>query len=298
MRESIVQASARSKTNLYFYYLIFPTMLVLVLVNVYPLIYSLYISLTNFNLTNTRGTRFTGVRNYVQLFGDPFFSNSLFNTFKFVVLSLAVEFLIGFFISLCLYYLRNLGRIFLTIFLLPMMLTPIIVGLMWRFMMNYDVGLVNYLISLVGLHKYPFLANRSTALFCIIFVDTWQWTPFIVLLIYSSMQSIPLEPFEAARIDGASELQVIRYVILPSLRNAAVLCLLIRGMDAIREYDKIFTMTAGGPGNATETFSFYIYRQGFKLFNLGYAAAASYILLIVTTILAQFLLKRLQKAVR
>jgi multiple sugar transport system permease protein len=176
-----------------------------------------------------------------------------------------------------------------------MMLTPIIVGLMWRFMLNYDVGLVQYIISLLGMRRFPFLADRSTALLMVVFVDIWQWTPFIILMIYSSMQGIPLEPFEAARIDGASELQVIRYIILPSLRKASILCLLIRGMDAIREYDKIFTMTSGGPGNATETLSFYIYRQGFKLFNLGYAASASYILLIVTTVIAQILLNRLKK---
>jgi multiple sugar transport system permease protein len=287
-----------TRKNLYFYYLILPTMVVLVLMNVYPLVYSLYISLTNFNLGAPWKRAFIGFRNYLELFRDPFFFNSSFNTAKFVVLSIIVEFTLGFLISLLLYYLRGLGRVFLTIFLLPMMLTPIIVGLMWRFMMNYDVGLVQYLIELVGLKRFPFLANRSTALLTVIFVDVWQWTPFIVLLIYSSMQGIPLEPFEAARIDGASEFQVIRYIILPALRNAAILCLLIRGMDAIREYDKIFTLTAGGPGNATETLSFYIYRTGFKLFNLGYAASASYILMIVTTVLAQLLLKRLQKAIR
>ena len=293
-----MHATTEMKRDRHFYYLIIPTMLVLVLMNIYPLLYSLYISLTNFTLTNTSKTAFIGLRNYAHLFKDPFFFNALFNTGKFVALSLVFEFLLGFFISLLLYYLRNLGRVFLTIFLLPMMLTPIIVGLMWRFMMNYDVGLVNYIVSLLGLPRFPFLADRSTALLSIIVVDVWQWTPFIILLIYSSMQAIPLEPFEAARIDGASELQVIRFIILPSLRNAAILCLLIRGMDAIREYDKIFTMTAGGPGNATETFSFYIYRQGFKLFDLGYAASASYILLIITTVLAQTLLGRLQKAIK
>jgi multiple sugar transport system permease protein len=282
--------------NMYFYYLILPVMVVLVLVNVYPLIYSLSISLTNFNLANPLKKAFIGFQNYIQLFKDPFFYNASFNTAKFVILSIVVEFILGFLVSLLLYYLRNLGRIFLTIFLLPMMLTPIIVGLMWRFMMNFDVGLVQYCISLLGLPRFPFLANRSTALLMVIFVDVWQWTPFIILLIYSSMQGIPLEPFEAARIDGASELQVIRYIILPSLRNAAILCLLIRGMDAIREYDKIFTMTSGGPGNSTETLSFYIYRQGFKLFDLGYAASGSYILLIITTVLAQILLNNLKKA--
>ncbi len=285
-----------TKKNLYFYYLILPTMVILVLLNIYPLVYSFSISLTNFNLADPAKKAITGFKNYVLLFSDSFFLTSFLNTGEFVVLSLVLEFMFGFLISLLLYYLRGLGRLFLTIFLLPMMLTPIIVGLMWRFMMNYDVGLVNYVLTLVGLKRTAFLANRSIALLVVIFVDVWQWTPFIVLLIYSSMQSIPLEPFEAARIDGASELQVIRFIIVPALRNPAVLCLLLRGMDAIREYDKIFTMTAGGPGNATETLSFYIYRQGFKLFNLGYAAAASYILLIVTTVLAQLLLGRLRKA--
>jgi len=286
-----------SRKNLYFYYLILPTMVVLVLMNIYPLVFSLSVSLTNFNLAAPFKKAYIGFLNYARLFKDPFFYNASLNTVKFVFLSIGIEFVLGFLISLLLYYLRGLGRIFLTIFLLPMMLTPIIVGLMWRFMMNFDVGLVQYFITLTGLQRFPFLANRSTALLTVIFVDVWQWTPFVILLVYSSMQGIPLEPFEAARIDGASELQVIRYIILPSLQNAAILCLLIRGMDAIREYDKIFTMTAGGPGNATETLSFYIYRTGFKLFNIGYAAAISYIMLIVVTVLAQLLINRLRKVV-
>jgi multiple sugar transport system permease protein len=126
-------------------------------------------------------------------------------------------------------------------------------------------------------------------------VDVWQWTPYVLLFIYSGLQSLPLEFFEAAKIDGAASHQIFWYITLPSLKNTIFISLLIRGMDAIREYDKVFTMTYGGPGTHTETISFYIYRQGFKIFDTAYAAAASLILLVVTIVITQFIIGRYRK---
>jgi len=249
------------RKNLYFYILALPTLLILFCMTIYPLIYSLTVSLTNYNLTNfSAKTLFVGLSNYARLFSDQFFIGSFWNTIKYVFGTVVIEFLVGFGIALLLFRLRHFGKPLLTIFLLPMMLTPIIVGLMWRFMFNYDVGLVNYFLEFFGLRRFPFLADKSTSLLSIILVDAWQWTPFVILLLYSGLQSVPLEFFEAAKIDGASELQIVRYITLPVLRHTIFICLLIRGMDALREYDKVYTMTYGGPGTATETFSFYIYR--------------------------------------
>jgi multiple sugar transport system permease protein len=285
------------RKNLYFYMLTLPTVLILFGMTIYPLIYSFTISMTKYNLSSFSEKQvFIGLSNYAQLFADQFFGVSFWNTIKYVFGAVVIEFIIGFGIALLLFRLKRFGKPLLTLFLLPMMLTPIIVGLMWRFMFNYDVGLVNYIIELIGFQRFPFLAEKSTSLLSIILVDAWQWTPFVILLLYSGLQTVPIESFEAAKIDGASELQLIRYITLPALKHTIFICLLIRGMDALREYDKVYTMTYGGPGNATETVSFYIYRQGFKFFNIGYAAAGSYLLLILTIGVAQYFLSKLHEA--
>lgn len=286
-----------SRKNLYFYSLALPTLILLFCMTIYPLLYSFTISMTKYNLISFSAKRvFIGLSNYVRLFSDEFFISSSWNTGKYVFGAVVIEFTFGFGIALLLFRLKRFGKPLLTLFLLPMMLTPIIIGLMWRFMLNYDVGLVNYIVELIGFRRFPFLAEKSTSLLSIILVDAWQWTPFVVLLLYSGLQTVPVSSYEAAKIDGASEIQLIRYITLPALRHTITICLLIRGMDALREYDKVYTMTYGGPGNATETVSFYIYRQGFKFFNMGYAAAGSYLLLILTIVVAQFFLSRLQKS--
>jgi multiple sugar transport system permease protein len=280
--------------RVYSYALIAPTILVLFAVNIYPLVYSLNISLRNFNLTRPAFMHsFVGLANFRNLLSDAFFAKSCWVTLRFVLGSVSLELILGFAIALLLWRLGERGRFLLSVFLLPMMLTPIIVGLMWRFMLNYNVGLVNHFVSFLGLERVPFLASENSALLSVMLVDAWQWTPFMVLLLYSGLQSMPADPFEAARIDGASDLQMFRYVTLPSMRPIILITVLIRGMDALREYDKIYTMTNGGPGNATETASFFIYRQAFKFFDMGYAAAAAFILLVISVIVSQLFVSRL-----
>ena len=130
-----------------------------------------------------------------------------------------------------------------------MMITPIIVGLLWRFMLNDQTGLVNYFLASIRIGRFAFLSTADSALLAIIVADLWQWTPFVILLLYSGLQALPKEPYEAAELDGATELQKFWHITLPALRNTMVICVLIRAMDAFREYDKVYTMTCGGPGS-------------------------------------------------
>ncbi len=277
--------------------LVVPTITLFLLVNIYPLIYSVWISFTNLSLSRPFDkVTFVGFENFFRAFSDGMFLSSLFCTgvFCFSVSFIGI-FFFGLLLALALNREGEAGRRLLSIFLLPMMLTPIIVGLLWRFMLNYDIGLVNFLISSIGLGRFPFLGVSGSALLSVIFVDAWQWTPFVLLFIYSGLQSLPIEFFEAAKIDGANSIKIFWYITLPSLKNTIFITLLIRGMDAIREYDKIFTMTYGGPGTSTETVSFYIYRQGFKIFNTSYASATSLILLIIVIAMTQFVVNRFKK---
>jgi len=280
----------------YYYLLTLPALIFLLLFNLYPLFYSLTVSFTNYNLSKPFDMRlFVGLNNYLRAFKDPLFLKAFGVSLKYTIGAVTFEFLIGLGVALMLNRLKGFGKKILTISLLPMMLTPIIVGLMWRFMFNYDMGIINFFIAALGLKPIPFLAIKQTAMLSLIAVDVWQWSPFITLLMYSGLQALPKEPYEAAQIDGASTIQMFFQITLPSLRNIIIISVLIRGMDALREYDKIFTMTYGGPANATETASFYIYRQGFKFFDIGYAAAGSYILLVIIIVVANILLARMKK---
>jgi len=281
------------------YYLLFVPAIVLFLsVNIYPLLYSVYISFTNYSLSRPFiPIKFVFFENFKRLFSDPLFLQAFGRTFAYVVIAVSIEFILGLTIALVLNREGRFGRILLTFFLMPMMLTPIIIGLMWRFMFHFDTGLVNFFLTVFGFDRIPILAHKTIAFLGVITVDIWQWTPFVLLFIYSGLQSLPLEYFEAAKIDGASSFQVFRYITLPSLKNVIFICLLIRSMDAIREYDKVYTMTYGGPGTSTETISFYIFRQGFRIFDTSYASAASLVLLVVTLTIAQIAVKRYRRSI-
>ncbi|MCH3918230.1 MAG: sugar ABC transporter permease [Spirochaetia bacterium] len=278
------------------YTLLLPTIVLFLLINIYPLIYSVVVSCTNFSLARPfNKTTFVGFANYKKAFMEKSFLLSFSRTIIFVFFSLLFELGLGLFLSLLLNKEEVFGRRLLVFFLLPMMLTPIIVGLLWRFMYNYDIGMLNNLFERMGLNRYPFLGRKESALPSIIVTDIWQWTPFVILFLYSGLQALPVEFFEAAKIDGAKSHQILWYITLPSLKKTIFITMLIRGMDAIREYDKIFTMTHGGPGTNTETVSYFIYRQGFELFDTSYACATSLLLLVFTILISQIAINKYKK---
>jgi multiple sugar transport system permease protein len=279
----------------WYYGLILPTILVLVAVNIYPLIYSVLVSLTNFKVNSFRGYKIVWMKNYLDLVVNPDFLRSMGYTSIFVACSVASELLLGVAIAMLLFRLDRAGNLLMSFFLLPMMLTPVIVGIMWRFMFNFDFGLINFFLEKLGLERVAFLSDRSRAIFYLCVVDLWQWSPYVVLLTYGSLQSLPRDQLESAAIDGAGPVKSFRYVTLPYLGQTIQICALIRIMDAIREYDKVYTMTNGGPGNATETVSFYIYRQAFKFMDTSAAAAASVILLIITIGISRQFVKGMRK---
>lgn len=283
------------RRNRWYYGLIVPTVAILLLVNIYPLLYSVYVSLTNYKLTGVKTLRFVGLGNYMALLGNADFLNAMKNTLIFVVCSVVSELVVGVGFALLLYRLGKAGNTLLSFFLLPMMLTPVIVGIMWRFMYNYDFGMINFVLSALRIERVAFLSDRYRAIFYLCVVDLWQWSPYVTLLVYGSLQSLPRDQLESAAIDGAGVMRSFRHITMPFLSQTLWVCTLIRIMDAVREYDKVYTMTMGGPGSATETASFYIYRQAFKFFNTASASAASIILLIITIVISNIFVKRMRK---
>ena len=270
-----------------------PALLFLLAVAIVPLIYSLVVSLLRFNLMNLDRTGFVGLRNFQLILSSPDFWNSLAVTIQFVVIAVGLELLLG--LGLALALSRDVPGIsvFRSFILVPLALAPVVVGLLWRFMLNVESGVLNWFISLLGLPRTDFLSNTTLALPIIALVDVWQWTPFMFLILLAAIQALPHEPFEAAAIDGASTWETIIHITLPMLRYPILVAVLLRTIDAFRVYDLIFMMTRGGPINATDTLSWSVYNVGFRNFNMGYAAALSWIILIIVSVVVMIFIRLL-----
>ncbi len=272
------------------YLLIAPTIAVLVTLSIYPLIYAIKVSLQSNSASGwTLG-------NFARLASDQFFLSALGHTFVYASIALTVEFLLG--LGLALLLDRRLrGRsVFRALLLVPMMLPPVVVGVVWRLMFNSDFGAINGTLKTAGVNTeaLTWTASPELALASVIAVNVWQWTPFMFLVLLAGLQAIPQEPYEAAMVDGSSWWQTFRHVTLPLLRPAILIALLLRTIDLLRVFDQIFILTEGGPGFATETVSLYIYRTAFRFFDFGYAAAMSFVLLVLTNLISFGYIKLLQ----
>jgi len=271
------------------YLLIAPTMGLLAFLTLYPLIYSFWVSLHTWVLARPHLFPFVGLANYRDLiFKDPIFHQVLRNTFIVLGLGLALEFGLGLLLAILLSQddikMVKLFRIF---FIIPMIVMPIVVGVLWKFLLHPNYGVLNYFITLIGIESQAWVANPKLALLTIIGVDVWQWTPFMVLVLYSGLVSLPKEPFEASKIDGASSWQIFKYVTIPLMSPIILIALTIRMIDLIELFDIVYVLTRGGPGYSSEVLTLYNFRIGLNYFNMGYAAALSWIILVMVFILIQ-----------
>jgi len=203
---------------------------------------------------------------------------------------------VGFILAYSLTKIPKFRNVFLSLLMIPMMITSVAVGLIWRLLLHPDLGIVNYTLDVIGIGGKVWLGLKSTALLTIVFVESWNSIPFVMLLIYAALLSLPDEPFEAATIDGASGTQKLRYLPIPMLRPVLVVVATLQFIYLFRAYDLIYILTRGGPGASTETISYYIFRLGFTNLNLGQASAASYLIVIVIGLATTFLFFRLRGA--
>lgn len=267
-----------------------PAFIVIAIILIYPLGHSLWLSFHEWTLRGFRqGIPFVGLQNYRDLFSNPDFVNSLRITASFVILAVGIEFVLGMGLALLLNHDLRGKNYIRALILLPMMCTNVVIGLTWRLLLNYEFGLVNYYLGVVGIGPLEWLSRPAMAFPAVILVDVWNTTSFVALLLLAGLQALPDEPFEAARIDGASAWQSFVNITLPLLRQTILVVLLWRMIDTFRIFDVIYLLTAGGPARATETVSIYVYRYGFQSFNLGYASAASYIMILIMLIIAAVL---------
>jgi multiple sugar transport system permease protein len=259
----------------------------------YPLAYSAWLSFTNYRITKPGQTEFVGLAQYQALLGDSSYWSAIGTTFAFMAMAVSLELLIGLLIALALRRQKRV-RDFTRAFLLsPMFITPIAVGLMFRFLLNSQLGPLNLLLEKVGL-AYDYF-GPSVALFSIALIDVWQWTPFMVLLLLAGLESLPKAPYEAARVDGASAWLTFGAITLPMLSGILAVAVLIRGLDAMRVFEYIFAITRGGPGTETESIQYLVYQTGIQFFRLGTASAMSYGLLAIVLVLVIFLFRAMRK---
>lgn len=272
--------SLRSPVNLA---LLAPCILYLLFFAIYPLFYSLRLSFTD--LTEAAGTeKWVGLANYRDLLSDPLFWNAAANSAFFVSVSVAIQVVLG--VALALFFNLQLrgSAIVRGLLVLPMLITPIVVGVMWRALLNPEWGLVNWAISSAGLEPPNWLSSTTAATWAVIGVEVWQWTPFVFIIVFARLQALPQEVFEAAQVDGAGAFATVRYLTLPLLRPAIVFAAVFRAVDSFRSFDLIYGLTFGGPARSTTTLSFFAFQNGFQFQNYGYAAAISYVMLFVLAI--------------
>ncbi len=272
---------------------ILPVIAVLLAITIFPLIYSL--SLSFFFCDLRRGGRwiFAGLSNYANaIFSDSRVWSSFRNTFFIGGPAIGLELIIGLGLALLLNRKIPGRRIITSLLITPVMISPIVAGLIWRMLYHEKYGAINGFLNMIGINvEWAWLADPDLAVLAVILTDVWEWTPLVMMVLLAGLQSIPIEPYESARIDGASSFQIFTYITLPLIKLPILAVLLIRVIDTIKLFDIIYVLTMGGPGGRTETISFYTYLVGFRYFRMGYAAALSYLILIITVILSTIFIR-------
>lgn len=271
--------------------LLLPAVFLIAIVYVYPIIDSLKLSLYEFNpLKPYRGKEFVGLQNYTDIFLDRSYWMSLWVTFKFQAITISVQMVLGIAIAVMLNsaYVRSVyGTTFVrSIVILPLMASPIVVGLIWGYLFDTDLGFINQVLTAMGLPTVNWLNDPQLALISVSIASIWQWTPLVVLLILAGLESLPADPFDAARVDGANERQLFWGLTLPMLKPVILVTLLTNTIDAYRVFGLILVMTGGGPGTATNVVSMEVYQTGFKFWRMGDASAQSFLTFLIILVVA------------
>jgi multiple sugar transport system permease protein len=282
--------------------LIAPAVVTLLAIGFYPLIYALNLSVSNVVLNRPWiPSEFIGPANFASVLTDGHVRHSFRVTLIFTVSAVTLELLLGLGLALLMRRPRFGSGFFRTAFIVPMVTTPVIVGLMWRFMLQPSVGVLDYYgrqLSLVAGVEIPlWLSDAAWTLPAVIFVDVWHWTPFMFLILSAGLSAIPRAPIDAALVDGASRFYVFRTVTLPMLKPALLIALLFRTIDAIITFDEVFVLTSGGPGNATDVLSMFLYRMSFVYFHTSRGAALALLMVFALLMIANLYIRSMRREV-
>jgi multiple sugar transport system permease protein len=265
-----------------------PTIGVILALGIFPLLYSLVLSFQRRDLQHPNEDQFVGLANYAAALVDPRVLSAMTNTLLLVVVGIAIQFVLGLGLALVVVDELRGKRLIIPLLMLPVMMVPVVVALGWRLLWDSQYGPINQILSIILRRDVDilWLTQKWPALFAVLVTDVWQWTPFMFLILLAGLSSLNPELYEAAALDGAGWWEELREITLPGLAPVIAVAILFRALDAFKIFDQIFMLTQGQPGTSTETISWYIYQVGYKFFNMGYAAAVSYLLLIFLTVVA------------
>ena len=285
--------SAQAATNRFGIGMLTPTLIVLLVMTAYPLIFTFVYSFTDYNyLKGTENASFVLFDNYVSLFKNGYFQQAVWNTIKFTILAVVLEMALGLLIAVFVNSLKRGQKIMRTLLLLPYLLPAVTVALSWRMMLSANYGIINQFLKGLGLPVFNWFMDTKTAFGTILLIDVWQNVPFVFLLLYASLQSVSENQYEAARIDGAGFFQQFWYITLPNIQGSLALCALLRTIDTFRLFEKVNVLTGGGPAGTTTTITQFLYTYGIKSLDFGFGSAGAIVMTLLVLILSSFYIKR------
>ncbi|WP_210106581.1 carbohydrate ABC transporter permease [Neorhizobium galegae] len=273
---------------------VIPALVVISAVIVFPWVFTLWMSAHRWTLGQEQS--FIGLENYIRLAGDGRFWESLWHTLIYTVLSVVAPLFLGTLAALVFdaeFPMRGFLR---GVFVMPMMATPVAIALVWTMMFHPQLGVLNYLLSFIGIGPLEWIYNQSTVIPSLVLVETWQWTPLVMLIVLGGLAAVPREPYESAEIDGANAWQKFRYLTMPMIAPFLMIAVIIRSIDAVKSFDIIYAMTQGGPGTASETINIYLYNTSFAYYDIGYGSAMAVVFFIAIIALSFVLLMVRQRA--
>jgi multiple sugar transport system permease protein len=267
---------------------IIPALVIVIGVIVFPWGFTIWMSLNEWKVGAP--TTFVGMANYLRLPGDPRFVEAVWHTLAYTALSVVLPLVLGTFAA-CVFHTRFPLRGFLRgFFIMPMMATPVAIALVWTMMFHPQLGVLNYLLSFLGIPPQLWIFHPASVIPSLVLVETWQWTPLVMLIVLGGLAAIPSEPYESAQIDGANAWQVFRFITFPLILPFLFIAAMVRTIDAVKSFDIIFAMTQGGPGTASETINLYLYSVAFAYYDIGYGSAIAVIFFVLIIVLAAVLL--------
>lgn len=269
-----------------------PSTIILIALSLFPLMFVLYYSFTDYYFLDKGKCKFIGMDNFTKIIADTYFRQAIYNTVKFTIMAVLIEIILGLVMALFINNIKRGKRIIRTLVLLPTLLPPVTVALVWQIMFSNNYGIINEVLNKMGISSVNWLMDVKTAFYAILTIDVWQYAPFVFLLIYAALQSVPQGQYEAAKIDGANTWHRFIYITVPNISKVIGMVVLLRTIDTFRLFDKINILTKGGPANSTATITQYIYQYGVKGLKVGYGSAASLIMTLIVLVLAFFYIRQ------
>ncbi len=280
----------KTKYRSFIYEMTVPALIILTGLSLFPFIYTIGSSFTDYYLLAKEPAKFIGLDNYIEIMKDDYFRVALKNTVLFTILCVFFETVLGFLFALFVNSIKRCNKLIRTLVLVPMLLPPVTVALIWQTMLSNNNGIINQMLNAIGIGSFNWLMDVKLAFGTIVVIDIWQNTPLTFLLCYAAMQSIPQDQYEAADMEGANGIQKLFYITIPNMIAGLTMVILLRTIDTFRLFDKVNILTKGGPANSTTTITQYIYQFGTRKFQMGYASATSVIMTVIVLLLSAFYL--------